>query len=69
MLSMAVLDPDISVGTEVALTWGEENGGSSKPSVERHRQTTIRAIVSPAPYSKVVREEYTDEGWRVQGIS
>jgi vanillate/3-O-methylgallate O-demethylase len=64
MLSMAVIDSAVPVGEEVTLVWGEEDGGTAKPSVERHRQTTIRAIVSPAPYSKVAREEYTNAGWR-----
>ena len=34
-----------------------------KPTVERHKQLEIRAIVSPVPYSKVAREEYA-AGWR-----
>ncbi len=57
MLSVGVVDPDIEIGTEVTLVWGEEGGGSQKSTVERHKQTEIRAIVSPAPYSKVAREE------------
>mgnify|MGYP003693710535 CR=1 FL=1 len=44
---------DVEFGTEVTLVWGEEDGGSSKPVVERHVQAEIRAIVSPAPYSEV----------------
>jgi len=64
MLSMAVIDADVPLGEEVDLIWGEEGGGTAKPSVERHRQTTIKAIVSPAPYSKVAREEYANVGWR-----
>jgi vanillate/3-O-methylgallate O-demethylase len=63
MLSLGVVDPDVEIGTEVTLVWGEEGGGTQKTTVERHRQIEIRAIVSPAPYSKVVREEYA-EGWR-----
>jgi vanillate/3-O-methylgallate O-demethylase len=63
MLSLAVVDPDIEIGAEVTLVWGEEGGGSQKTTVERHRQFEIRAIVSPAPYSKAVREEYAG-GWR-----
>ena len=63
MLSLGVVDPDVEIGTEVELIWGEEGGGTSKPTVERHRQLAIRAIVSPAPYSKVVRETYA-AGWR-----
>jgi vanillate/3-O-methylgallate O-demethylase len=63
MLSLGVVDPDIGVGTEVKLVWGEGGGGSLKPTVERHTQIEIRAIVSPVPYSKVVRESYA-KGWR-----
>lgn len=63
MLSLGVVDPDIQIGDEVTLVWGEEGGGSQKTTVERHRQIEIRAIVSPAPYSKVVREQYA-RGWR-----
>jgi len=57
------VDPDIEIGSEVTLVWGEEGGGTRKTTVERHRQIDIRAIVSPAPYSKVVREAYA-AGWR-----
>ena len=62
-LSLAMVDVDLEFGTEITLVWGEENGGSSKPVVERHAQAEIRAIVSPAPYSEVVRSSY-HEGWR-----
>jgi vanillate/3-O-methylgallate O-demethylase len=59
MLSLAIVDVDQSEpGTEVTLVWGEEGGGSSKPVVERHVQTEIRATVSPAPYAEVVRASY-----------
>jgi vanillate/3-O-methylgallate O-demethylase len=59
MLSLAMVDPEQSEpGTEVTLVWGEEGGGSAKPVVERHVQTEIRAIVSPAPYAEVVRTSY-----------
>jgi vanillate/3-O-methylgallate O-demethylase len=63
MLSLAVLDVDVEIGTEVTLVWGEEGGGSAKPVVERHRQTELRAVVSPCPYSEVPRTTY-HEGWR-----
>ncbi|MFQ5658837.1 MAG: aminomethyl transferase family protein [Gammaproteobacteria bacterium] len=63
MLSLATVDPDIDIGAEVTLVWGEEGGGSKKLTVERHRQIEIRAVVSPAPYSSVARETYA-EGWR-----
>ena len=63
MLSLGVVDPDIEIGTEVRLVWGEAGGGTKKTTVERHKQTEIRAVVSPVPYSKVARETYA-KGWR-----
>lgn len=63
MLSLGVVDPDIEVGNEVTLVWGEESGGSKKTTVERHKQIEIRAIVSPVPYSEVARKSYA-AGWR-----
>lgn len=63
MLSLGFVDPEIKPGAEVTLVWGEENRGSKKTTVERHRQIEIRAIVSPVPYSKVAREAYA-AGWR-----
>src|SRR5205823_9457080 len=66
MLSLGVVDADIEIGTELKLVWGEEGGGSKKPTVERHRQAEIRVVVSSVPYSKVVRETYAD-GWRTKG--
>jgi vanillate/3-O-methylgallate O-demethylase len=63
MLSLGVVDPAIEVGAEVKIVWGEAGGGSRKTTVERHRQMEIRAVVSPVPYSKVVRETYA-KGWR-----
>jgi len=64
MLTLAILNKEYSEpGTEVTFVWGEEGGGSSKPTVERHVQTEISAIVSPVPYSEVARTQYA-EGWR-----
>ena len=64
MLSLGIVDVAYSdVGTEVTLVWGEESGGSSKPTVERHKQTEIRATVGPVPYGKDARETYAG-GWR-----
>ena len=63
MLSLGVVDADIETGTEVSIVWGEAGGGTKKTTVERHKQTEIRAIVSPVPYSRVVRETYAS-GWR-----
>jgi syringate O-demethylase len=59
MLTLAVVDNEYAhPGTEVTLLWGEENGGTRKPTVERHQQYEIRATVSPVPYSTVARESY-----------
>ncbi len=64
LLTLAMIESEYSEpGTEVTFVWGEEAGGSSKPTVERHVQTEIRAIVSPVPYSEVARTAYAD-GWR-----
>ena len=63
LLSLAMVDVDVEIGTEVTLVWGEEDGGSAKPVVERHVQTEFRAVVSPCPYSEVARTSYA-EGWR-----
>ncbi len=58
MLSLAIIDCDVEHGAEVTLVWGEEDGGSAKPVVERHQQAEIRAVVSPWPYSEVIRTSY-----------
>jgi len=64
MLSLGIIDTEHSeVGTQLTFVWGEEGGGSSKPTVERHRQIEIRATVGPIPYSSLARESYA-EGWR-----
>ena len=63
MLSLATVDPDVQIGNEVKVVWGEEGGGTRKTTVEPHEQTEIRAIVSPVPYSVTAREEYAP-GWR-----
>jgi vanillate/3-O-methylgallate O-demethylase len=56
LLSPAVLDiAHVTPGEEVEIVWGEPNGGSRKPRVERHRQTRVRATVALAPYSATVR--------------
>jgi syringate O-demethylase len=59
MLTLAMLETEHSEpGTEVTLVWGEEGGGTSKPTVERHVQTEVRATVAPSPYVEVVRAAY-----------
>lgn len=68
MLSLAIVDDDVAIGDEVVLVWGEEDRGSDRPVVERHRQVEIRAIVSPCPYSEVARTQYAG-GWRTKATT
>ena len=64
-LSLGVVDANVNVGDVVTLVWGEENGGTSKPTVERHRQLDVRVKVSPTPYARDAREGY-HSGWRTR---
>jgi glycine cleavage system aminomethyltransferase T len=65
MLTLAVLDAEhAQPGTEVTFVWGEEGGGSAKPTVEPHVQVEIGAVVSPVPYVEAVRTSYAPGGWR-----
>ena len=45
------------------MVWGEPDGGTAKTTVEPHQQLEVRAVVSPVPYSEVVRKDYHG-GWR-----
>jgi vanillate/3-O-methylgallate O-demethylase len=66
-LSLATVDPQIELGTEVQVIWGEPNGGTRKLTVDpNHKQINVRAIVSPVPYSETARLEYA-QGWRTAG--
>jgi len=59
MVSLAMMDVEHSeLGSEVTVVWGEEGGGSSKPTVERHKQAEIRATIGPVPISEVARVSY-----------
>ena len=59
MLTLAILDVEHSEpGGEVTFVWGEEGGGSSKPTVEQHEQFEIRATVAPVPYAEPARVAY-----------
>ncbi|WP_109208872.1 MULTISPECIES: aminomethyltransferase family protein [Microbacterium] len=62
-LSLATVNPDVPEGAEVTVVWGEPDGGTTKASVEPHRQLEVRAVVSPVPYSTVARQTYHG-GWR-----
>jgi glycine cleavage system aminomethyltransferase T len=67
MLTLAMLDPEYAQsGREVTFVWGEKNGGTAKPTVERHSQVKIRAIVSPVPYADTARVAYAPPGWRAR---
>ncbi|MDE0523012.1 MAG: aminomethyl transferase family protein [Boseongicola sp.] len=58
-ISLALLDEGAAeTGTEVSLTWGEPDGGTAKPTVERHVQTEIACTVEPCPISVEAREAY-----------
>ena len=65
VLSLGVVDPEVQIGDILTLVWGEENGGTRKPTVEPHKQLEVRVQVGPAPYSRSAREAYQD-GWRTR---
>ena len=62
-LSLATVDPNVPLGAEVRVMWGEPDGGTKKTAVEPHEQFAVRAIVSPAPYAETARGDYHG-GWR-----
>jgi len=58
-LSLGVVSNEQATpGTEVTIVWGEEGRGTTKPTVERHKQAEIRATVAPVPISEVARVAY-----------
>jgi len=65
MLSLGVVAPDVEIGDELTLHWGEPDGGTDKTTVEDHRMLEIKVVVSPTPYSEVARNTY-HSGWRTQ---
>jgi len=69
VLTLAVLDEEhAEPGTEVTFVWGEEDGGTRKPTVEPHVQVEIRGIVSPVPYVETVRSTYRPDSWRTAQV-
>ncbi len=69
MLTLAVLDAEqAEPGTEVTFVWGEEDGGTAKPTVEPHVQVEMRAVVSPVPYVETVRKAYAPGSWRAARV-
>jgi vanillate/3-O-methylgallate O-demethylase len=58
VVSLAVLNPEVAEpGTEVTVIWGEDPN-TTKPLVEAHEQTEVRAIVAPCPFEQFARETY-----------
>ena len=52
-ISVVMIDEDkLEYGREVELVWGEPDGGSANPTVERHTQTTIRGTLTQRPFPK-----------------
>jgi vanillate/3-O-methylgallate O-demethylase len=48
--SLATVDEQYAVdGTEVIVAWGEPDGGTAKPAVERHAISEVRAVLSTRP--------------------
>jgi syringate O-demethylase len=69
MLTLAVVDAEhAEPGTEVTFVWGEEDGGTAKPTVEPHVQTELQAVVSPVPYVETVRTSYAPGSWRSERV-
>jgi len=60
---LATVAPELELGSEVHVVWGEPDGGTRKATVEPHQQISVRAVVSPAPYSEAARLQYA-QGWR-----
>jgi len=58
MLSLALVDQHVEIGDEVVIHWGEAGGGHGDYVTPATQPVEIRAIVSPAPYSRVVREQF-----------
>jgi vanillate/3-O-methylgallate O-demethylase len=64
MLSLGFVDEEFAKpGTQLTLVWGEENGGTKKTTVERHKQVELNVEVGPTPYGSLARETY-QQGWR-----
>ena len=64
-LSLGVVNPDIQIGEELTLIWGEADQGTAKATVERHEQTEVRVQVAAVPYGAEARKNYAS-GWRTK---
>jgi vanillate/3-O-methylgallate O-demethylase len=61
-LSLATIDHEIPLGTELHVVWGE-GPNTDKTTVEPHEPFNARVIVSPVPYSQMAGDTY-QAGWR-----
>ncbi|MBC6403549.1 MAG: aminomethyl transferase family protein [Hyphomonadaceae bacterium] len=58
-ISLCILDREEAYeGNALTVLWGEPDGGSAKPIVERHVQTEMRATVTACPISDQARDTY-----------
>ncbi|MEM9013487.1 MAG: aminomethyl transferase family protein [Pseudomonadota bacterium] len=58
-ISLCMLDESVArPGEELTVLWGEPDGGSHKPVVERHIQTEMKVTVAECPISDAARESY-----------
>ncbi len=52
-ISLAMIDEKLALdGTELALIWGEPDGGSTKPAVEAHCQKAVKVSVDSQPIKR-----------------
>ncbi|GLT02708.1 glycine cleavage system protein T [Sphingobium jiangsuense] len=64
-ISLALIDErHAQTGGEVEVIWGEPDGGTRRPLVERHRQAIVRARIAPSPVEAHVREGYRPQSAR-----
>jgi vanillate/3-O-methylgallate O-demethylase len=66
-LSLATVDPNVEIGTELKVLWGEKDN-TKKTTVQPHTQREVRVVVSPVPYAATARTEYHG-GWRTGNAS
>lgn len=66
-LSLATVDPNVELGTELTVLWGEKPN-TKKTTVQPHTQREVRVVVSPVPYAATARTEYHG-GWRTGSAS
>jgi glycine cleavage system aminomethyltransferase T len=58
-ISLAMVRPDLAEpGTRLSILWGEKDGGTKKPHVERHIQMEVSAEAHPWPIHAASRQQY-----------